>query len=176
MELGTTNISTDLVGTTLGTSSRDVGTLCRHSAINMWSRYKPVNGEYLHPTCGFIITSTTDQRPNALRNYVWAYDNPTEAKNSEFRLGDFRGYDHDVRYADKPFGIGVSYPTVGGTLSISCDFGQTTNATLASPRYMPKVANCLPILSKVSLYSCNTILPTAAVLPKLLKLQKKLTL
>ena len=141
MALGTTNISTDLVGTTLGTSSRDVGTLCRHDNVNKWSRYKPVNGEYLHPTCGFIITSTTDQRPNALRNYVWSYDKPTGGQLSPFRLGDFRGYDHIVRYADKPFGVSVSYPTVGGTLSISCDFGQTTNATLASPRYMPLFAD-----------------------------------
>ena len=32
MALGTTNISTTLVGTTLGTSSRDVGTLCAGSS------------------------------------------------------------------------------------------------------------------------------------------------
>ena len=42
MALETIKISTDLVGTTLGTSSRDVGTLCTHPAINMWSRYKPI--------------------------------------------------------------------------------------------------------------------------------------
>ena len=146
MALGTTNISTSLVeATLLGVSPErvgvDVGMLCTHPAINKWSRWKPVNGEYLHPTCGFIITSTTDQRPDALRNHVWSYDKPTGGQLSPFRLGDFRGYDHDVRYADKPFGISVSYPTVGGTLYISCDFGQTVNATLASPRYMPKFAN-----------------------------------
>ena len=163
MALGTTNISTTLVGTTLGTSSRDVGTLCTDPAINKWSRYKPVHGAYLHPTCGFIITSTTDQRPNTLRSYVWAYDNPTEAKASEFRLGDFRGYDHDVRYTDKPFGIGVSYPTVGGTLSISCDFGQTTNATLASPRYMPFFAD---YYFGVSVYKGSTTYDLVHVISK----------
>ena len=42
MALGTTNISTTLVGTTLGTSSRDVGTLCTHPNINPLSKYKPV--------------------------------------------------------------------------------------------------------------------------------------
>ena len=35
MALGTTNISTDLVGTTLGTSSRDVGTLCAGSSTDI---------------------------------------------------------------------------------------------------------------------------------------------
>ena len=42
MALGTTNISTTLVGTTLGTSSRDVGTLCKHASINKWSKWKPI--------------------------------------------------------------------------------------------------------------------------------------
>ena len=41
MALGTENISTTLVGTTLGISSRDVGTLCTHPNINRWSRWKP---------------------------------------------------------------------------------------------------------------------------------------
>lgn len=141
MALGTTNITTSLVASEIGAGSNDVGTLCTYPAINKWSRYKPVHGAYTHPTCGFIITNTTNQRPDVLRSASWTYDNPTEAKASEFRLGDFRGYDHDVRYTDKPFGISVSYPTVGETLYISCDFGQTTNATLASPRYMPLFAD-----------------------------------
>ena len=41
--LPTTGITTTLVGTTLGVSSRDVGTLCTHPNINMWSKYKPVS-------------------------------------------------------------------------------------------------------------------------------------
>ena len=42
MALETTNISTTWVGTTLGTSSRDVGTLCTHASINKWSKWKPI--------------------------------------------------------------------------------------------------------------------------------------
>ena len=42
MALPTTGISTSLVGTTLGTSSRDVGTLCTHTSINKWSKWKPI--------------------------------------------------------------------------------------------------------------------------------------
>ena len=141
MALGIDKISTTVVAQAIGAGTNDVGALCTHVNVNKWSKYKPVKGEYLHPTCGFIITSTTDQRPNVLRNYVWSYDKPTGGQLSPFRLGDFRGYDHDVRYKDKPFGIDVSYTTVGGTLYISCDFGQTTNATLASPRYMPLFVN-----------------------------------
>ena len=42
MALGTTNITTTLVGNTLGVASRDVGVLCSSSLINKWSKNKPV--------------------------------------------------------------------------------------------------------------------------------------
>ena len=42
MALPNSNISTTLVGTTLGSGSRDVGTLCTHPNINKWSKWKPV--------------------------------------------------------------------------------------------------------------------------------------
>ena len=42
MALGTTNITTTLVGNTLGIASKDVGTLCSSSLINKWSKNKPV--------------------------------------------------------------------------------------------------------------------------------------
>ena len=42
MALWTTGITTAAVGTALGSSSRDVGTLCKHSSINKWAKGKPV--------------------------------------------------------------------------------------------------------------------------------------
>ena len=43
MALPNTGITTHLVGNTLGTSSRNVSTLCSSSLINMFSWYKPFN-------------------------------------------------------------------------------------------------------------------------------------
>ena len=62
MALGTTNISTTLVGTTLGTSSRDVGTLCTHPAINILSRYKPIR-------IPVIVTSTNWEKGSINADY-----------------------------------------------------------------------------------------------------------
>ena len=41
MALGTTDITTTLVGNTIGNSSRNVGVLCTASQINPLSRYRP---------------------------------------------------------------------------------------------------------------------------------------
>jgi len=109
--LPNTNISTSLVGTTLGSSSRDVGTLCTHPNINKWSKWKPVRsnketgitsdelkmikyGLHLHNF------STIQDLINFYESgeASWRYDKPRGYINLEyFRLGDFRTYDHDVR-------------------------------------------------------------------------------
>ncbi len=93
MALPNTNISTSLVGTTLGSSSRDVGTLCTHPHINEWSPYKPISSgsitlseEFREQVSGFLI----------IGRYL-SYNKPTGGANSPFRLGDFRGYEHTAR-------------------------------------------------------------------------------
>ncbi len=100
MALPNSNISTSLVGQTLGTSSRDVGTLCTHPNINKWSKRKPFRDSVLVQTdpywwrrsnisdnirSGFYIPNGVDQ--------VWSYFKPTGGVNSPYRLGDFRGYE-----------------------------------------------------------------------------------
>ena len=116
MALGTTSITTTLVGQTIGVASRDVGTLCSSSLINKWSKYKPV----IYPTiatagitnwwkavdgnCGLSIPeySNIDSLVTSITNGVtWNYNKPTGGASSPYRLGDFRGYAHD---ADIPFG------------------------------------------------------------------------
>ena len=106
MALGTTKISTTLVGTTLGTSSRDVGTLCTHPAINKWSRWKPVSIAKITGITetdlesidyGFSIPEY--ETPYGALNAVlagagWDYNKPTGGSYSPFRLGDFRNYEH----------------------------------------------------------------------------------
>ena len=101
MALGTTNISTTLVGTTLGTSSRDVGTLCTHSAINKWSKFKPVNlpqvvgvDETQLKAINYGLTFPRTNVFNVIATQKWTYDKPTGGAASPYRLGDFRQYHH----------------------------------------------------------------------------------
>lgn len=97
MALSNDKITTSLVGNTLGSSSRDVGTLCTHPNVNKWSKRKPFQDTRISLTgekwwrrsdissdirSGFYISN--------LANVVWEYARP----NNVYRLGDFRGYDH----------------------------------------------------------------------------------
>ena len=101
MALPTTGLSTRLVGTTLGISSRDVGTLCTHTKVNRWSKWKPINhtsvtglteAQFAALKYGiniFELSSTVGPTYNT-RN--WTYNKPTSL--SPKRLGDFRLYEH----------------------------------------------------------------------------------
>ena len=97
-QLGTTNISTTLVGTTLGTSVRAVAQLCTHVNVNRWSKYKPIefnkNGgltynDYVNASFGINISKIT----NIKSNTNWEYVKPNSYGK---RLGDFRNYYHDA--------------------------------------------------------------------------------
>ena len=114
MALGTTNISTTLVGNAIGISSKDVGTLCSSPTINKWSKHKPVIYPAISTTgnwwkavdgnCGLSITeySNINNLVTAITNGVtWNYNKPTGGASSPYRLGDFRGYAHDAYI---PFG------------------------------------------------------------------------
>ena len=95
MALPNSNISTTLVANTLGTNSRDVGTLCTHQAINKWSKWKPVRLN----TNGSGITEQQRKRVKyGLSRGSFGtgalYDKPNSG--SGYRLGDFRGYNHDA--------------------------------------------------------------------------------
>ena len=126
MALPNTNITTTLVGQTLGTSSRDVGTLCTHPNINKWSKWKPVRS---NKTAGLTVEdlttlnfglnisvytsigtiTTTDTFLYDLKNSItnWAYLRPRGSNYNEgFRLGDFRNYNHE---AVQPIGALSSY-------------------------------------------------------------------
>ena len=86
MALGTTNISTTLVGNTIGLASNDVGTLCSAPSINKWSKYKPVIYPVIATTgnwwkavdgyCGFSIPQYVDIDSLLGDNTTWAYNKP----------------------------------------------------------------------------------------------------
>ena len=110
MALGTTGITTAAVGTALGSSSRDVGTLCKHSSINKWAKGKPVpypsdtgvtDHERRFCNQGFDLNSVTSISisqllSSAQANKDWTYIKPSGGANSPYRLGDFRGYNHNA--------------------------------------------------------------------------------
>ena len=126
MALPNTNISTTLVGQTLGSGSRDVGTLCTHPNINKWSKWKPVRWNKVEPLvvndirgakAGLSIPSQTSEvtMMSAYRSdpiQQWIYLKPRGGNNNPpepYRLGDFRNYEHgaeifyDVVIPDKIF-------------------------------------------------------------------------
>ena len=106
--LPNTNITTTLVGQTLGTSSRDVGGLCRHVNINKWSKWKPVisnkhtgmTAEDMAATQFGLSIPFFSDRADLISFYTstpagtWPYAKPTGGASSPYRLGDFRNYEH----------------------------------------------------------------------------------
>lgn len=113
--LANSNISTSLVANTLQASTRNVGILCTHPNINKWSKYKPVIWPYVNVDnlpanvpryaasdgrCGFKAIQPMDY--SVLISYYknptecWEYQPPTGGASAPYRLGDFRGYDHEA--------------------------------------------------------------------------------
>ena len=110
MALPNDKISTTLVANTLGTNSRDVGTLCTHQAINKWSKWKPVRHNSITPITEAQLQSTnyglmaqeapsivthvfgTTPAPSMYDPLQWVYLKPTGGLPSPYRLGDFRNY------------------------------------------------------------------------------------
>lgn len=123
--LPTTGITTSIVGPAIGSGSRDVGTLCTHSGINKWSRYKPVRLPQTsiamgsHPFLGALINVRTDSLLLGVKDDNWVYQLPRGVNadfNEPYRLGDFRGYRTDAAYSHAPFGIGDI--TVAGSSTV----------------------------------------------------------
>ena len=111
MALPNNKISTTLVANTLGTSSRDVGTLCTHQAINKWSKWKPIrvnkNGagiilqDLINARFGIGIPSYTSLESlriaYASEQAFWRYQRPRGTQYNEgYRIGDFRNYEHNA--------------------------------------------------------------------------------
>lgn len=125
-----TNISTTLVANELQTSSHDVGTLCTHKNINMWSKWKPINvnattltDQILIDNDYGIIAPEPESIIERAMDKVWEYDRPKGGSTSPYRLGDFRGYDHD---AVPPVSVQDDvtwYVAVSPTLSIELQKG-----------------------------------------------------
>lgn len=140
MALPNKGITTSLVGQTLGTSSRDVGSLCKNENINMWSKKKPVvlntptpdrSGNWWkgsNGNCGIVpkqVNSytnlptlyTNDWKNDDLNG--WIYSKPNGTTIAPYRLADFGGYNHN---ALPPFSnFSVPYTVAQNSNSFQCD-------------------------------------------------------
>lgn len=130
MALGSTNVTITQVKNILGESSNVLSTLCKSSKINMWSKWKPINytGGSLTNTiiennrCGLnIIHSSSiggliDAIDAAVGNQPFdddfsaiTYNRPT----SNYRLGDFRNYNHSALEPESTT-VNGDYPVTNG--------------------------------------------------------------
>lgn len=87
----------------------DVKKLCIHPNINKWSLAKPIRfqkdfnvGAYEQSLSGYGISIPTfNNKADALNCLFdgydkWGYEKPTGGLESPFRLGDFKGYNHNA--------------------------------------------------------------------------------
>ena len=101
MALPNSNISTTLVGNTLGSGSLTVGALCTHPNVNKWSKRKPINhssvvglteSQFSTLKYGINIFELSSTVGTSYNIANWNYNKPTSL--SPKRLGDFRLYEH----------------------------------------------------------------------------------
>ena len=109
----TAPVSIKDVQQTIGNASGDLGTLCKSSTINKWSKHKPISSSILFDTSdsffkvnnyglsipifynpGNLSTGNTLVYYLANNDIVWPYNKPTGGSNSPYRLGDFLNYYH----------------------------------------------------------------------------------
>lgn len=131
MALASTGITTSAVGNALGTTSRNVSTLCKHANINKWAKGKPVpypqsagitdaNRKFVNQGLNLNDATSIDIGTlfsNASSGKGWNYTPPSGGTNQPFRLGDFRNYNHS---AVAPFNYN-SFPTTLETYSDTCN-------------------------------------------------------
>jgi len=135
MAIDTTNITTTLVRSTLQEDNNSVVGLANSEKINKWSKKKPVRGEWPY----------SDNANYGIEHLaLWAYQRPRGKDYSEyFRLGDFRGYEHDqtltlppayVQHSGTTFSgrseySPTGYYSISGTLRLNT--GRVSEITLA---------------------------------------------
>lgn len=144
----TTGINTADVSAVLGAASNDVGTLCLHANINMWSKYKPIYLDVVgFPTVaafqsaaaankfGINFTKALFTQVNSAlkvldgQNNGWEYERPKTWK----RLGDFAGYDHGALPPVEDFDVPTTYDmNLGRTQSTNLPISITLR-TASSP-------------------------------------------
>ena len=113
--LPSTGITTSMVAQAIGAGTNDVGSLCKHTNVNKWSKYKPVRlekvtglteSDFKQANFGFNILASSDSPSVDILSRYWDYLKPIGGSATPFRLGDFRQYDHNE---GKPLFISDDY-------------------------------------------------------------------
>ena len=124
-------VSIDDVKQALGESSNDLASLCTHEGINMWAKYKPVDSDnaFLDINTGWKgkRNDCNINYPKAtsiydIKGYYSQADNgfTHRTASAPYRLGDFRGYNHNAR--SEYLGIGTTSPSAEDAVSISAAY------------------------------------------------------
>lgn len=124
-------VSIDDVKRALGKSSNDLATLCKSTKINMWAKYKPVDSDnaFLDINTGWKgkRNDCNINYPKAtsiydIKGYYSQADNgfTHRTASAPYRLGDFRGYNHNAR--SEYLGIGTTSPSAEDAVSISAAY------------------------------------------------------
>ena len=146
--LPNTGITTSMVASAIGAATNDVGSLCKHSNVNKWSKWKPVikakvtgltESDLSDAHYGFTVPYENAAGADTL-SASWVYDKPTGGSSSPYRLGDFRNYLHSSKI---PYSFLIpNYIIKGGgttlvkmTPSSSLDTGNLTCTDLFANMY-----------------------------------------
>lgn len=138
----TAPVSIDDIKNCFGLSINDLGTLITKANINVWAKYKPTvypspfpDDWYKAKDRNYGINITVNNRVsswNALvaeyskanNGYTNIYNRPTGGADAPYRLGDFRGYNHNAKpeigdylaatnyQEDSPISLSVAYNVV----------------------------------------------------------------
>lgn len=110
----TAPVSIDDVKNCFGLSNNDLGTLIKNANINVWAKYKPTvypspfpDDWYRGGDGNYGLNITVDNKVSTVANlvaqysktnngYGTLYKRPTGGSSAPYRLGDFRGYNHNA--------------------------------------------------------------------------------
>lgn len=174
MALPNTNISVAMVRSELGAATNNVGQLCIHPNINIWSKWKPVSmninqGELTEQKLkdrNYGIYVVNKKKPLDLLNVVihgepvpegepqkvtHEYLAPRGGYTEVYRLGDFRNYVHS----------GGSLPTTTGRPAIS--YHDILNNPVIP--YGTSVTNPVGVISKGDIYPSNALYRGILIMP-----------
>lgn len=127
----TAPVSIDDVKSLLGYGSNDLASLCTYEGINMWAKYKPVDSDnaFLDINTGWKgkRNDCNINYPKAtniydIKGYYSQADNgfTHRTASAPYRLGDFRGYNHNAR--SEYLEIGTTSPSAEDAVSISAAY------------------------------------------------------
>lgn len=127
----TAPVSIDDVKSVLSYGSNDLASLCTYEGINMWAKYKPVDSDnaFLDINTGWKgkRNDCNINYPKAtsiydIKGYYSQADNgfTHRTASAPYRLGDFRGYNHNAR--SEYLGIGTTSPSMEDAVSISAAY------------------------------------------------------